>query len=135
MSYDIDLDGIPCPHCGKYSDAPECPNPTYNLTPIFHFALTGSDQPNPEINIFQEVILHQKTDSPRGLRILSGKKGRESIPMLETALHRLQLPENQGHLLSLEPENKWGTLSDAIYVIDKLKTLAMEYPDNVWRIR
>lgn len=135
MSYDIWLESKPCEHCGRFGNDPDCPDPTYNLTPIFHFALTGEDQPNPEVGIFEEVVLHKPTDAPRGLRVLTGKTGAESIPMLEVAHERLLSQDNRERLLAMEPENKWGTLEDAVFIIQRLTTLAREYPDNVWRVR
>ncbi len=135
MSYDIWLESKPCEHCGRKGGEPDCPDPTYNLTPIFHFALTGEDQPSPEVNIFEEVVLHKPTTSPRGLRVLTGKTGRESHALLLEAHERLLDPANRERLLKLEPENKWGDLEGATHVMQRLATLAIEYPDNVWRVQ
>ncbi len=135
MSYDIWLESKPCEHCARRGSEPDCPDPTYNLTPIFHFALTGEDQPSPEVGIFEEVVLHKPTAAPRGLRVLTGKTGTESLPLLGDAIVRLCAPAHREHLLKLEPENRWGTLEDAVTVLQRLATLANEYPDNVWRVR
>ncbi len=135
MSYDIDLKAPVCDKCGKCGDEPECPDPTYNLTPIFHFALMGEDQPSPGVSNFEEVVLHKPTERPRGLRVLNGKTGRESQSMLALAMERLLNVNNREKLLAFEPENKWGTLDDAMYVMQRLATLAIDYPDNVWRVQ
>lgn len=134
MSYYIELESDPCPHCGRRGEMPECPDPTYNLTPIFHLALTDEPLPSREISIFEEVVLHKPTEKQRGLRVLDGKKASETLPNLQTGLARLRDPVLELKFRELEPENKWGTLEDAIYVMQRLVTLASEYPDNVWRI-
>ena len=75
MSYDIYLRKLPspCPTCGHEAPAPapDLPDPTYNLTPIFDLALTGEPLPNSNVSEAAVVLLHQETDRPRGLRLLT----------------------------------------------------------------
>lgn len=120
MSYDIQLRGSACASCGHY-DEPDLPDPTYNLAPIFDLALTG--EPNRE------------TDRPRGLRLLSGRKAGETAEELRVALGRLQDPAWRDRFLMLEPENRWGTLSDAVSVVVDLLAAAKKYPDRAWEIQ
>lgn len=141
MSYDIYIRSkYFCSHCGRDSSRSEdsysgsLPEPTYNLTPIFDLALTGEDLPNPEVGEAAVVLFREKTDRPRGLRILSGRTLRDSIPMIEAALKRIRA--NQEPFLKLEPENKWGTLKDAIWVFDRMLEAARQCnPEAMWEIR
>lgn len=135
MSYDIDLKSVPCPHCNRPGDEPEHLNPTYNLTPIFDLALTLEPLPNPDVGEIAVVLLGADTDRPRGLRLLSGKTGEESIEPLRQALARLNDPAMRDRFVSLEPPNKWGTLKDAVWVVSEMIRQAVDYPENVWKIR
>jgi hypothetical protein len=125
MSYDVNMIAPPCPHCGRSDPTPDLPDPTYNLTPIFDLALT--DEPMPE----------KLTDYSRetGLRILSGRIAQETLPQINKALERLTDPSMREKFVALEPENKWGTLDDAIAVMMQLRHAATEHPDFVWEIR
>lgn len=134
MSYDIYLRAEKCPHCGARGAEPDSHDPTYNLTPIFDLALTGEPLPNPEVGEGAVVLLGVKTDRPRGLRVLSGRKASDTLPWLEKALTKLLDPKLQPDFRKLEPENKWGTVEDAIKVFKYLIRDAQEYPDNVWEI-
>lgn len=135
MSYDIYLNSTKCPHCGQFGSSPNELSPTYNLTPIFDLALTGEDLPNPDVNEFETVILGKETDRPRGLRILNGLTGSESLTQLNDALGRLGDMSLREKFLSLEPENGWGNFTNAVEVFSKMQQYAIEYPDNTWEIR
>ena len=142
MSYDIYFEGPapqPCPTCGHVesvdeSDDDSVGNPTYNLTPIFDLALTGEDLPNPEVPEPSVVLFRTKTDRPRGLRLLSGKTGRESLELLGAAMDRFADERMRERLIALEPENGWGNVDGAVKVIRKMRYLANKYPDRVWTI-
>jgi hypothetical protein len=137
MSYDIDL--LPakerCDECGSRYPRPELPDPTYNLTPIFDFVLTGERLPNPAVSEMEAVLFRTKTDRPRGLRLLSGKRADETIPLLEAALVRAEAPEHRDTLTSLEPSNGWGDLPGAVRVLRKLLDAAREFPAHTWRVQ
>lgn len=135
MSYTIRLETVPCPTCGRRSDAPYLPDPTYNLTPIFDRALTGEPLPNPEVSEGAVVLLGGKTDRPRGLRVLSGMKGRDTIELLRAAVAHLFDPKQEASLRELEPDNKWGDLEGAREVMSMLLKAAEEFPDHVWDVR
>lgn len=140
MSYSIYLEGVaapPCPTCGRASDeeeSPDCPNPTYNLTPIFDLALTGEGLPNPDVAEVAVVLFREETDRPRGLRLLSERTGRDSIAALDAAISRMDDDGSRPAFLALEPANGWGDFSGARKVIGQLRALAERYPDHVWRI-
>jgi hypothetical protein len=134
MSYDIYLRGDPCPCCKRDADNPSLPKPTYNLTPIFDLALTGEPFPNPDIGEAGVVLFHLETDRPRGLRLLSGKRGSDTVEQLETALRNMNDPERQEEFLVLEPNNGWGTFSGAIEVVGRLLWAAKKYPTHTWEI-
>lgn len=130
MSYDIDL---VCDHCdGRFG---EHLDPTYNLTPIFDLALTNEEMPNPEISEFETVIFNKETDRPRGLRLLSGVTATDSLRRLRQASSDMRNPEKEAMFKALEPENKWGDLKGAIWVIDKMVEQAEKYPKGIWKIR
>ena len=111
MSYDIYLRKLPspCPTCGHEAPAPapDLPDPTYNLTPIFDLALTGEPLPNSNVSEAQ----------------------------IRVALEKLNDPAHRSAFRALEPSNGWGTTKDAIYVMERLLTAAMSYPDSTWEIR
>jgi hypothetical protein len=134
MSYDVYLRGEVCGSCGHRAEGPSLPDPTYNLTDIFDLALTGEPLPSPEVREGAVVIFHEKTARPRGLRLLSGRKGSETILMIENALKRMEDPAWYERLLALEPKNKWGSLPGARDVMGKLLRAAKEYPGHVWEI-
>ena len=141
MSYDIYIRSKHfCPHCQRDSTRSEdsysgdLPEPTYNLMPIFDLALTGEPLPNPDTSEFSVVIFGVRTDRPRGLRVLSGRKVSDTIPMLKAALRRIA--DDPEPFKKLEPDNGWGTLKDAIWVFERLCTAAKEsHPEAVWDIR
>ena len=135
MSYDVYLRAPNCPTCGHKPYEPDCPDPTYNLTPIFDLALTGEGLPNPEVSEASVVLLHKETDRPRGLRLLNGRKASETLAQLNHAIDRLSDETLRDKFVALEPPNKWGTLPDALYVMNKLRDLAAEYPNNFWEVR
>jgi len=138
MSYNIELVGEKCPHCGVTPAEPDdCPDPTYNLAGIFHLALTGRRMNDPDISIFGEVILKEKVSAPRGLCVLSGKRAEETVADLQLAIQRLQdpSPASVTDFWLLEPDNGWGNVEDAIWVLDKLLWLASNYPKYTWKIR
>lgn len=124
MSYSIYLSSKPCPTCNRCGDEPDRLNPTYNLTPIFAIAFTG-----------EPLSIQTSTDRPRGLRLLNGRYARYTIALLQNALGRLSDPAKEAEFKKLEPDNGWGTLKDARWVIEKLISNAEEYPDNVWEVR
>lgn len=119
MSYDIYLRGPTCPTCGHSDPGPDLPDPTYNLRAIFHRALTGEPPPKTGIG---------------SIRLLDGKKAADTIDQLTAALARLLASEEQEALRDLEPKNRWGTLGDAVHVIDALLAAAREYPEHVWEV-
>lgn len=136
MSYDIYLRGRVCETCGnRPSDEPELPNPTYNLTPIFDLAITGEPLPNADVSEGSVVLFRAATDRPRGLRLLTGQTGAQTIAMLTGALARMRDIEWLERFLALEPVNGWGTLHGAMEVIGKLLSAACSYPDHVWEVR
>ena len=134
MSYDIYLRSPKCSTCGRSDAEPELPDPTYNLTPIFDRALTGEEFPSPNVSEMEVVILHRETDRPRGLRLLSGRKASDTKEWIEKAIRHLTNPANEAAFRELEPDNKWGTLRDAVWVMRELLAAVEKYPDNVWEI-
>lgn len=134
MSYDVYLRSEPCPHCQRKGYEPDLPDPTYNLTPIFDLALTGEPMPNTDVGEGAVVLLGAKTDRPRGLRILDGRKASDTAKQLSAAMHRLEDPDMRARFVALEPTNKWGTLPDALSVMRRLREAAVEFPDNVWEV-
>lgn len=143
MSYDVYLRTRVCEYCGhaerwKGADGdgrPEPLNPTYNLTPIFDLAITGEPLPSPEISEMAVVLFREKTDRPRGLRLLNDMKAKDSVKTIQNALGRLTDPELKEKFLSLEPSNKWGTVPDAIWVINKMLEYCERWPELYWDIR
>lgn len=133
MSYDIDLIKERCPTCGHEARVYDLPNPTYNLTPIFHMALTGLPMPNEDISEGAVVLFKAETDSPRGLRVLNGVKATDSMQQINRAL--IAIEENPSLYRKMEPANRWGTLEDAVHVLAKMRQAAKDYPDYVWCIR
>jgi hypothetical protein len=133
MSYDIYLRATPCPTCG-HSYEPDLPDPTYNLTPIFDRALTGEDLPNSEVSEFAVVILKEKTDRPRGLRVLSGRKAKDTKDWIAKAVAHLEDPAEESAFRALEPENKWGDLEGAREVMKALLEAAERFPEHVWEV-
>lgn len=127
MSYDILL-------VAADGSSPDCPNPTYNLTEIFDYALTGESLPNDEVSEMEVVLLGKRTDRPRGLRLLSGMMGRDSKPCIDAALGRLLDSGLREKFIALEPPNKWGDLTGAIWVMERLSALSEAYPDSKWDI-
>ena len=134
MSYDIYLKAEKCPTCSRDGDEPRSLNPTYNLTPIFDAALTDEPLPNPDVGEAGVVLFGEKTDRPRGIRLLNGKKGKDTVAWLEKALGRLRDPAKRAEFVALEPPNGWGTLGGAIEVVGNMLANAREYPDNTWDI-
>jgi len=134
MSYDIYLNGTPCDKCGHSPAGPELPNPTYNLSQIFDLALTGEQFPNSNISEGAVVLLREKTDRPRGLRVLNGKKARETEEPIRQAVARMEDPTMLQNFSALEPENGWGDLPGAIKVMKDLLSAARTYPNHVWEI-
>lgn len=123
MSYSIYLRGARCPHCGAEREGPELPGPTYNLTPIFHFALTG------------ERLGTKFIPCSGGLSLLNGLKAKDTYYWLRLAGERLFDDRLEKTFRGMEPDNKWGSLEDAREVMSKLCASAKEYPDLSWEIR
>lgn len=134
MSYSIHLEAPPCPACGRGDSVPKCPDPTYNLTPIFDLALTGEDLPNPEIGEGAVVTFGDKTDRARGLRLLDGKRAADSLAMLNAALDRVADERLRDRFLALEPKNRWGDFGGACRVLRILKELAWQHPSHIWSV-
>lgn len=140
MSYDVYLN---CPTC-KHNPI-EGINPTYNLTPIFDFALTGEDCPNPDVAEGQSVVLkaktdrprglRAKTDRPRGLRVLNGRKAGDTLIMIDNALKRLRDPELRDKFDDMLPTNGWGSFDGAVSTFKEMRAMAEEYPNSIWEIR
>jgi hypothetical protein len=137
MSYDIYLHPPKpkCDHCNREFSTVYGPDPTYNLSPIFDLALTGESFPNPSVSEGAVVLLREKTDRPRGLRVLSGRLGKDTLVDINAALDRFADEKFQKTFLALQPDNGWGDLPGARRVMEKLKTLAEGYPDYTWEIR
>lgn len=133
MSYTVHLNATKCESCGCMRPYPDSlPDPTYNLTPIFHFLLTGEKLEEPsELGDFLSGSPCKLT----GLRVLNGKKALDTIEVFGTALWRAAHPDNKALLLSLNPPNGWGDLEGAVECILKYMKAAMEYPHNFWDIR
>jgi hypothetical protein len=134
MSYSIHLRGVECVTCKHTPPEPYCPDPTYKLTPIFDFAITGEDMPNPDVTEASAVLLGAKTDRPRGLRLLDGKRAEDTVKMLSNALDRMNDPALNERFVALEPENKWGDLVGAKNVVRSLRDIAIEFPTYVWGV-
>lgn len=134
MSYDINLTAVPCHACGKRDHGFHI-DPTYNLARIFHLAIAGSEYPDDKAGTFADVILGQRTPEPCGPEVLNGKTGAESLAVLDAALDRLRDPALAVQFHSLEPENRWGTLEDAVLVVGKMREAAIEFPNHVWDSR
>jgi hypothetical protein len=130
MSYDIYLR-----HEDPTKGHPDLPGPTYNLTPIFDLALTGEEFPNPDTSEARVVLLGEKTDRPRGLRLLSGRKAKDTTAWLDKTLSHLRDPEKRTTFKALEPTNGWGTLDTAIIVIEWLLQASRDCPDHTWEVR
>jgi hypothetical protein len=134
MSYDIYLVGSQCPTCGHSPESFDFPDPTYNLTPIFDLALTGEDMPNPQVGEMAVVLLGTKTDRPRGLRLLSGRKAGDTVKDIELALKRMNDPSMHEKFTKLLPSNGWGTLEGATETMLILHRKAKEFPNATWDI-
>lgn len=134
VSYSIYLTGKACVTCGHQGDEPYCPDPTYNLSPIFDLALTGEDFPNQDVPEGAVVLFGKDTDRPRGLRVLNGKTGAESLTLINHALDRCGDDRLRDKFLSLEPSNGWGTFSGAVDVLRTLQSLANDYPTHTWTV-
>jgi hypothetical protein len=134
MSYDIYLRKTKCQTCGHVASGPDLPNPTYNLTSIFDLALTGEPLPNANVGEGAVVLLGAKTDRPRGLRILSGRLAADTMKQLSSAAHRLADPGLRAAFEDLAPSNGWGTVDNAIEVIDRLRTAAADFPEHTWEV-
>jgi hypothetical protein len=128
MSYDVYLRGGPCTHCGLSPPEPDLPDPTYNLGPIFTLALTGRYDPKD-----YEGETHEK--KPYSLHTLNGRKAKETFEELRAAVKRLEDPALSEQFRKLEPENKWGTLEDALEVMKTYLTASAHYPDFTWEVR
>jgi|WetSurMetagenome_2_1015567.scaffolds.fasta_scaffold756098_1 hypothetical protein len=115
MSYDIYLRG-------NGQGEPVLPNPTYNLTPIFHVALKFEELP-------------KCGDAATGLRVLNGRAASETVEQLEMSLYRIRDPVLRSVFKSLEPANGWGNMRDAESVLMRLLEAATEYPNHVWEVR
>jgi len=137
MSYDIDL--VPqkqiCEHCNREFDTVCGPDPTYNLSQIFDFALTGETFPSPETTEAHVVLFRKETSRPRGLRILNDRLAKDTIAEINQAIDRMFDNNLRTQFKSLEPDNGWGTLPDAISVMKTLRRLAEENPNHSWNIR
>lgn len=125
MSYTIRLSGRACQYCGCVAPNPELPNPTYNLLPIFHLALTF-DRQTPE-----ELM---------GLHTLTGKAARDTVEKLRIALDRIRDPNLEAEFKELEPSfergvNGWGDKAGAEWVLGELLAAAIEYPNHVWEVQ
>lgn len=135
MSYDIYLrapqDTRPT---SDDDDYPELPHPTYNLTPIFDRALTGEPLPSPEVPEIAVVLGGKATARPRGLRLINGRKARDTVVALRKAVGHLNDPAQEAAFRALEPSNRWGTLEGARKVMAALLEAAEEYPEHVWEI-
>jgi len=135
MSYSIHLRASRCESCGREGPEPDhLPDPTYNLTPIFDLALTVEELPNPDVTEFEVVLLGKETYRPRGLRLLDGKKGRDTVNLLKGAWARMGDDDLREKFLALQPKNGWGDLPGAVKVMQVLYEAALLFPDNVWEI-
>jgi hypothetical protein len=134
MSYDIHLMGDKCPTCEHQPRKDDLGNPTYNLTPMFDFALTGKPMPKDEPPGGAVVLLRAKTRRPYGLRILSGRKAGETLPVILKALSRMDDLKLRGKFLALNPPNHWGDFDGAVNVMKNLRWAAEANPEMTWEI-
>jgi hypothetical protein len=127
MSYDIYLHapGVTCPSCGRPADEPDCPKPTYNLSPIFAKAFTGEAC----------VALRGTRARATGLHLLVGHAAKDTLGALREAAAALDDPCRRILFRNLQPANGWGTVEDARRVIARLIIVAVDYPDHVWSVQ
>jgi hypothetical protein len=136
MSYSIGMSAPACPTCRRTGEEPSClPDPTYNLTGVFDLALTGEDLSSSEPSEYESVILGKKTSRPLGLRLLDGRTGADTEADLECALRHLEDSSLREKFESLLPPNGWGTLPDAVRILERLLLAARDYPHCTWRVR
>ena len=125
-----------CEACGSWIEDVTGPDPTYNLSPIFHLALTGETETANSIDEVRTVLFGPRLERPWGLRVLDEKTGRDSLELLTPAAWvRMADPALRPAFLKLQPENGWGTFEGAIKVILQMETLAKQFPGHVWWIR
>ncbi len=134
MSYSVHLKAKKCETCGHTDYGPNCPDPTYNLTPIFDLALSGEPLPNPGVSEGEVVLFRKETDRPRGLRLLDGRVAGDTLADLNRAIDRLCDEKLRPAFVALEPSNKWGDLAGALEVMKELRERAQDYPSFVWDI-
>lgn len=135
MSYTISLRAQKCEHCGVTPEIPWLPDPTYNLTPVFDFALTGEPMPNEDVSEIGVVLYGHATDRPRGLRLLDGRRASDTIGVLSRAVERMRDPALAATFDSLKPANGWGDVAGALEVLEKLLLAADRCPSAVWEVR
>lgn len=135
MSYDVHIKTEPCPTCSHSAESDyDTLNPTYNLTPIFDLALTGEPMPNADVGEAAVVLFRAKTDRPRGLRVLDGRRLGDTVKMLENAMARLRDPAMVEQFAALEPDNGWGTVRGALSTLEMMLARAVAVPDGKWDI-
>lgn len=106
MSYDLRI-AVKVEGCGKLIDIrePELANPTYNLGKMFR-ACTGWDYEQGKYYNCSDVI----ENIDRGIR---------------------ELRKRPSAYKSLEPDNGWGTLEDAVQVLESLRKCIYETAEDI----
>lgn len=126
MGYTIRLKGDE-----DYSDV-VFPSPTYSLSEIFDWCLTGEELPGIDTGEIEVFFAAMKTPRFRGLRVLDGLKAGHTAPCLKKALERSYKDEDRLQLM--EPSNGWGFIYIVRRVFGRMISIAEEYPDAVWSI-
>ncbi len=122
MSITVNMVVDPCAMCGhRYNFSAD---PTSNLGPIFTraFVLSRVRLPRPEMQ------------RGPGLHGLHGFTGGETLPVLREVLRVLSNPEHERMFRDLQAPNGWGTLEDAVDVVSRLCTAAIECPGGTWSV-
>lgn len=122
MSYDVYLRSPPCPTCAHVKEF--YIDPTYNLAPIFHLALTGEDPPTEDYKL-----------EGAGLCVLKGKRAKDTLITLDEALFALHEEALRPAFEKLKPPMKSCTVADAIAVLTEMRRAAFENPEGVWEIK
>lgn len=131
-----------CPHCGRPYCEPDCPDPTYNMAPLFDAALTDESWPSPTVTELERVVLRVPVDRPRGLCLLSGRKCRDTVEQIASAIARLADPARESEWKALESRycltferGLFGSAEGAIEVLGLLLVCAEQCPDGTWEVR
>ena len=103
MSWDVSLEFDKCDHCEKTQESVEVRNVTYNNS-----------------KIFTRLGVHPSQ--------LDGLVAKDVVPRLKRALELSQ--QIEAELVTMEPPNKWGGLSDSRHFIERLLVCCETNPDG-----